>query len=1020
MKLPDFSVKKPVTITMFILIVVVLGVISLSKMGLDLMPDITFPVLSVVTTYEGVGSEDIEKLVTRPIEKSISTVKGVKNINSISREGFSAVLVEFEWGTNIDAAAQNTRDRIDLMKFLLPDDITTPQVLKFDPSMMPVFGLGITGDIDMRSLRKIVEDEIEPLIEQLDGVSSVFFMGGGEREIRVELDSNKLSTYRIPIQLVANQIELNNINQPGGRLEIAHQELTLRAIGELSSLKEIRNTFVDMRGDTPIFVKDLGKVIYTDKEVRAIARTNGKSGIMLMAYKESRANTVLVSSRVSKKVAEIEKTLPGNIELSMFFDMGVMIKRILKVTLTSAFWGALMAICILFLFLRSWRPTFIIATAIPLSMLATFLPLFALGYTINFVILIGVALGVGMIVDNAIVVIENSYRHLEITGDPALSASMGAKQVGMAITASTFTTVVVFIPLLFAKGIVGKIFSQLAITVGSALICSLIVALSIIPMLSSKLLGREAPKEKNKWMTAFRNWYEKKLTYLLENKKVLGIIVAALIILSIAIFPFMGKEYFPSVDDSMMLMKINRKVGTILKETDRVVKRVEELFSKQPEVLTYSGFIGVTEGGEMDAAMGTGPSGPYQGDFFVRLKEKTDRKRSTEEIQDTVRKGLPPFEDVDYKFMKMGQAMMTSGGKQEYPIQIKIFGADLETLTKISGEIKRKIKEIPGIYDTATTLEQGSPELGIKIDRLKAAKFGLSVSEISNVIKSNIKGISGGRFRQKGEEIDIKVILNEKDRSNLHKIKNLPVLTKKGAVLSLSQLTEITSRKGPIKLERENKRRKIVITANHGGSNLSKVMNLIKKELKDVYLPVGYSIEYGGEAENLKEMFITLLQLFALAILLIYMVMAAQFESFIHPLIIMVTIPLSYVGVILMLILVGKTISMPAAMGVLILFGIIVNNAIVLIDYVNHLRRNEGMDIRSAVIEGAKVRLRPILMTATTTMIAMVPMAVNKMEGSAVRSVVAVSIIGGLMVGTILTLFVIPVIYDYVEHRLKK
>jgi HAE1 family hydrophobic/amphiphilic exporter-1 len=1016
MNLPEFSVKRPVTITMLIFIVVILGVISLTRMGLDLMPDITYPILSVITEYEGVGSEDIEEILTKPLEEAVSTVKNVKEINSVSRESFSMIMVEFEWGTDINNSAQEIRNRIDQMSFLLPGDLKDPRVIKFDPSMIPVLGMGINSSLDSRQMRKVVEDKIEEPIEQLDGVSAVFSMGGIQREIRAELSLKKLEHYNIPLSLVVSRIGADNVNRPGGRLEEGYKELIVRTVGEYKTVEDIKSTYIASRDSNAVYLRDLGTVKEVNKEVRSSARNGGKEGVVIMIYKTSGANSVLVSSRINKKLEKIKADLGEDFNINIFLDLGDMIKRILAITGSAALGGAFLAIFILYIFLRSWRPTAIIATAIPLSMLSIFLPLYAFGFTINFVVLIGVALGVGMIVDNSIVVIENTHRHVGITGNASMSAILGAKQVGMAITASTFTTVVVFLPLLFAGGVVGKIFSQLALTVAAALISSLIIALSIIPMLSSKLIIKEETK-KIKWLEFLKIRYESSLSYLLDHKKLFSLSVLVVVLLSFAILPFVGKEYFPNIDNSMLMLSIKRLPGTVLEETDRVVKRLEEGMEKLPGVENYSTFVGVTEGGEMDAAMGTGPSGPHEASFFVRLKDKKDRELDSVELQNILRKELPPMEDVKYEFMDMGQAMMVSGGRQESAVQINIFGKEIDRLREMSRDIQERLSGISGIYDISGSLEEGKPELTVKINRMKAAQYRLTVSEVSRAIGSNVQGVTAGKYRRRGEELDIKVILKEADRDNVHKIKNIPIFTSDGSKINLSQVADIVQEKGPIKLDRDNKRRKVVVSAGYSGDNFSGVMDEVKEKVNGVFIPAGYSVHYGGETERMEDMFITLIQLFLLAILLIYMVMAAQFESFVHPLMIMVTIPLSYVGMIWMLIITGKTISMPAGMGILILFGIVVNNAIVLIDYINQLRKHEGMSVREAVKEGAGVRLRPILMTAATTVTAMIPLALNKDEGSAVRSVVAIAIIGGLVVGTLLTLYVIPSIYDYVETK---
>ncbi|NLB34993.1 MAG: efflux RND transporter permease subunit [Elusimicrobia bacterium] len=1018
MKLPDFSVKRPVAISMLVLIVVVLGLTALPRMGLDLMPDITFPILTVVTPYQGVSSEEIENALTRPIESAVAMTSNVSKINSISMEGLSVIMAEYSWGTQMEFAAQDVRDQLEMFAPMLPEDRGDTQIMKFDASMMPIGGWGITGDVSYEELRKICEDEIEPVIQQVPGVSAVYLFGGPEREIRVELEKDKLEALRIPPGLVVAQLASSNLNVPGGRIQEGYRELTVKGTGEFTSIDDLKNTLIANREGNPIYVSDLGEVLDTHKEVRSFTRTNSAPSIMIMAFKETSVNTVLVSGRVMKEMKKLISSLPGNIRYHTYLDQGDMIKQVLSVTLNSALWGGLLAILILFIFLRSWRPTVVIATAIPLSLLATFLPLYAAGYTINFVVLIGVALGVGMIVDSSIVVIENSFRQLGITGDPKLASAIGAKQVGMAITASTFTTVVVFIPLLFAGGVVGRIFTQLAITVTSALICSLIVALTIIPMLGSKLFKVDTSFAEPKWQVALNEKYRKLLEYAMERKKKVAIFAGLVVLISILAFPFMPREYFPSMEMAFMSLDIKRGIGTPIEETDRLVKIVEEALEGQEGIVSYSGMVGAMDGGGADSAIGTGPSGPHEASFFISLKPLRERSSSEIDIKNTIRRAVPEIEDGGVEFMDMGQAMM-GGGQAGSPIQIKVYGPDIDTLREITDSIRDKISKVAGVVDASTTLEAGSPEYTFAINRAEASRLGYTTSEIAGSLGS-VRGMRAGNYREKGKEYPISVILRESDRDTVRNISQVPVFSNTGGVISLGEVTEARETVAPVRLEREDRRRVVTVTANYEGIKFSRVHAGVQRAIDTVRLPPGYTLDYGGEAEDLNEMFTTLMQLFLLAILFIYMVMAAQFESFVQPLMIMATIPLAWVGVVWLLLLTGKSISMPSGMGILILFGIVVNNAIVLIDYINQLRRDMGMKIREAVLEASSVRLRPILMTSATTVMGMVPMAISRMEGAEISSVVSIAIIGGLVAGTILTLFVIPLLYDTVESHFEK
>ena len=1015
MNLPEFSIRKAVTVSMLILIIVVLGAISFIQLGLDLMPDITFPVISVITRYTGVASEDVETLITRPIEEAVSTVKGVKKVTSISQEGLSAVMVELEWETNLDFSAQDIRDKIDFLRDFLPEDISHPMVFKFDPSMIPIIAYGISGKREPLSLRKFAEDTFKDQLEQVDGVASCIIWGGREREILIEVDRKKLEGYKFSLDFIVRKIKTENLNLPGGHIAQNYKEYLLRTVGEFGNLDEIKNLVLTVIDGVPIYLKDVAKVKDTHKEIRDYARTNKKNACLVIVSKESGANTVLVTDRIENEIEKLRRNLPPDIEIHTLFDQARFIKRILKVTSGNAFWGGILAILILYLFLRNWRPTATIGFAIPLSIMATFIPLYSFGYTLNFITLIGIALGVGLIVDNAIVVIENTFRHLGKGKTRIEAAKLGGTEVGMAITTSTLTTICVFIPLVFAKGVAGKIFKGLAVTVTSGLLASLLVALTIVPMIASRIFKMRKEEKYDisfggKKFSLFQEKYRGVLDWVLNHKKRVILYGLGIFILVICLIPFMKKEFFPKIDNNMAIAMIKMPVGTNLDETDRVVKICEDTVSREKGVKTFGAFVGLSRGGEMDAAFGTGPSGVHEGEIFINLFDKADRKRKSSQIVSSIRSKFPKLDGVKFESMDMGRAMMMGGGMQK-PIDIKIFGKDLATLEKISNMIIEYIREIKGIYDVESTLIKGKPEIKMTIDREKASRFGLTAGEIARTVEIAFLGKVAGRIRYKGEEIDLRVRFREKDRENLFDLKDLFIHSQTAGPVKLNEVTKIDFTRGPIKLTRENQKRTVSITANLSGRDLGSVMDDVKRGISKINFPPGYFVEYGGEAKEMKETFTTLGQVFVLAILLIYMIMAAQFESFIHPLVIMFTVPFAIIGVILALIITGKSICLPTGMGILILSGIIVNNGIVFIDYINRLRR-KGKEKAVAIVEAGVVRLRPILMTASTTMLGMLPLALSRLEGSAARSVVAISIIGGLMVGTILTLIILPVLYS--------
>lgn len=1026
MSLPEISVKKPVTVSMVILIIFVLGIISFTRLGLEMMPDITYPVISVVIGYPGASSEDVENIVTKPIEEIIATVKNVKKLNSISQEGLSAILIEFEWGTNLDAAAQDIRDRIDLYKEFLPEDIEKPMVIKFDLSMLPIMVLGITGERNLFSLRTITKDMIKDRLEQIDGVASATVIGGLQREILVEIKKSKLEAYRLSLDYVISKLRMENLNLPGGYVSEGYKEYIIRTKGEFKTPKEIENIILASCEGVPIYINDIGKVKETYIEKRSFTRTNKKESIMLIVSKESGANTVTVCDKVNKEIKKIKKILPKDIKIHIVFDMSQMAKRIINVTASNAIVGAILAGGILFLFLFNWKPTLTIALAIPLSILAASIPLYFLGHTLNFITMMGIALGVGMLIDNSIVVIENIYRHLR-EGENNIDASIrGATEVGRAITASTLTTIVVFLPLIFAKGITGKLFWPLALTVSFTLLSSLFVALTIVPMITSKMFKPTSPSSQEperkadleRKLTGFlHNNYRRILCWAIENrmKVILITFFCLLLTIFIAIF-FMGKEFFPKIDFNMLIANIKLPVGTTLEETNRTVEKIEDIIMNEEELVTMVSNIGITEGSRTDVAYGMGPSGVNEAQIFIRFKEKSERKKTASEIINNIRSKIPKYEKTKFEFMDMGSMMLTSGGKAQKPIELKIFGKDIDTLEKISNEIINQINTVKGICDVDTNLVKGKPEVVIDVDREKAAKFGLTTAQVASSVQAAFQGKVATRLRESGEEVDIRVRLEEKDRKTIQNILEFPIITPQGVNLSLKEIMKLDFSFGPIKLYRENQRRTVTITANLTERDIGSAVNEIKNKINKIFFPEGYFVEYGGEAEQMRETFTDLAQIFALALLLIYMVMAAEFESFRHPFIIMFTVPLAIIGAIFCLFIGGKTICLPMGMGLLILFGIIVNNGIVLIDYVNQLRAR-GKELKIAVVEGAITRLRPVLMTAITTILGLIPMAISRMEGAEVRSVVAATLIGGLVIGTFLTLIIVPVIYSIFEQK---
>ena len=1024
MNLSKFSVDKPVTITMMVLIIVVFGFISFSRLGLDMLPDIEFPVVSVITSYPGVTSEDIEDVLTKPIEDALATVKDVKIIKSVSQEGVSMVMIEFNSGTNVDFAAQDIRDKIGLIEDYLPQDANKPLVVKMDVGAMPVLAYGITSDsVDILELKKILEDNIKDKIERLDGVASVELRGGQEREILVKLDKPRLESFGITQTQIAQILRGENINLSGGFIEQGLQEFSLRTAGEFKNLEEVKNTIIIVKNGVPIYLKDVAEIIDTRKETRSYCRTNKKDSILLLASKQSGANTTQVVDAIKNEMPKLEKSLSRDIDFKLVMDQSHLIKTSTNSVTQSGVIGGLLAMLMIYLFLRNWRPTLAIAMAIPLSLIATFIPLYIIGYTLNLMTLGGLALGIGMLVDNAVVVIENIYRHLEKIGKRRKAAIIGANEVALAITAATLTSIAVFLPMALGTDIAGQISRGLSLTIIFALFSSLFVALTLVPMVASKIFKKRELVEDykkasgEKHFIKIKNIYEKVLRWSLNNRFKTMVVTIGLLAGTIALTPFIGTEFMPVSDQGMMLLGVKMPIGASLDETNKVISQIEDDLVDIDGISAITSFVGMDEASRSESvALGLGAAGANEAQIFIRLKNKKDREYSAAEIQEIIRRKLPKIRNMEINFMDMAKILISGSS---FPVEIKVFGKDLDILKSVSDEIAQKIQNIEGMRDTDTTLSQGKPELAIIIDREKASYLGLTVGQIGSTIKNSMQGVVATQLRQSGEETDIRIRYDKIYRDDVKQIENLTITTPFGSQISLKQVAKISKGEGPIKIDREDQLRKVAVTANVLDRDVGNVVKDIKEKLSDYNLPAGYFIEYGGSYKQMQDTFGTLGWALALGILLVYMVMASQFESLIHPFIVMFEMPLAFIGVGLALFITGQTLSLPSFMGVIMLAGIVVNNAIVLIDYINQLRK-KGMSKFDALIEGGTTRLRPILITSITTMLGMLPMALARQEGSEMMRPMAIAVIGGLLVSTLLTLVVIPVIYSLVEKFSKR
>jgi len=1023
MNLPSFSVKKPVTVLMATVMVFIFGMLSLSRLGLDLMPDMDFPTISVITSYSGASPEDVENSVTELLEGQISSVENVKSVSSTSSEGISMIMVEFNDGTDVDTAAQDIQSSIELVRDYLPSDVDSPVVMKMDIGAMPVVGYGVTSDsMDSLELKNFLEENIEDQMERLEGVASVVFQGAQDREIAVELDRDKMESYGISQSAVVAALQYENLNYSGGSIDQGLESLSLRTMGEFENLDEIRDTVIDVRDGVSIYIKDIATVSDTTKEVKNYCRTNQKESVLMFVSKSSDANTLEVADAAKEKIAELEDIYGDKIEFALVMDQSTIISNSVNSVKESGVLGGILAIVIVYLFLRSWRPTLAIGLAIPFSLVATFIPIYLVGYSLNIMTLGGLVLGIGMFVDNAVVVIENIFRHMEEKGvDKKKAAIKGANEVRLAILASTLTTVVIFLPMAFVEGVVGEMTKSLSLTVVFALFCSLLVAVTLIPMLASKIFKKENA-EKCDGMATGRGFmgkvegkYKVLLVWSLKNRGKVLLSTLAALVLSVMMILSMGGNFMPDMENNLMIFHMTLPAGSSLEYVDETAKeieaKIEDKVGEQFESMT------VIAGGDDAASGGGGMSkGSNSATFIFYLKNKDERTMEMEDIKEAIRSSALPIKGLDMQYYDISSSML-GGGSSE--VEIKIFGNDMDEIKRIGNDIAERIDTVEGVEDVDISLKESKPEVSIDINRELASQYGLTVGGVGSYVKSFMQGQVATQFRKGDEETNIRVRFSEDYRDSLQKVKDMNLTTTTGEKIFLKQIAEISESQGFVEIMREDQVRKMTVTANTSGRDLDAITEDINASLEDMDIPDGYFVENGGSYEQMQDSFIALGYAMILGMILVYMVMASQFESLLYPFIVMFEIPLSFIGVGLIFFVTGQSLTMPAMMGIVVLAGIVVNNAIVLIDYINQLRE-KGEDMNEAIVQAGLTRLRPILITSLTTVLGMVPLATSTQEGSELMKPMAIAVVGGLMVSTILTLVVIPVIYNIFDRFSRK
>ena len=1023
MNISDFSIKRPVFTVMLTLAIVAVGLVAVSRLPIDLMPDITFPTLSISTSYENTGPEEIEQIITRPIEEAMSAVPGVEEVYSVSSEGSSSVRVMFSWGTDLSAAADDVRERLDRIISHLPEDVERPMLRKFDPAMFPILLIGALSNLDPIQTRRIIDEQISYRLERVPGVASVDIWGGHEREIQVNLDVDKVKALGLPLDRVITGIREGNVDLPAGVIERGNYEILVRIPGVFTNLQEIRDTVVAMRAGVPVRLKEIADIVDTFRKITRVVRVDGIPGTRLAIYKQSGKNTVEVANGVLKEIARIQEDWP-QIRLIPIRDSSEYIKNAMANVSSTAVYGGLLAVLVLLFFLGSVRSTVVIAVSIPISIVATFALIYFNGFTLNIMTLGGLALGIGMLVDNSIVVLENIVRLKEGGVPPIQAAHDGTGEVATAVVASTLTTICVFLPMIFVRGVAGIMFKQLAFVVSFSLICSLFFALTLVPMLSSRFLGpARAPRSRlEKWkvrvtstikhaLSVLEEHYKRLLHYTLDHRPRVLLVVAALLVGSIALVRLVGSEFMPTTDEGEVRLNVEMEVGTRLAVLDEKFKEIAAILRREvPEIASIEESIGG----------GGWRHGSHTGDFTIKLVPRSRRSRSSEEIAMGLRRSLQDIPGVVIRARAGGGFFFMRGAGGQERVQVEVRGFDLEKSDALGQQVKKIVEGVRGVSDVRLSRELGKPEELLVINRPAAADMKLSVSQIGGMLETVLSGTQASTFREGGKEYRILVKVKDAETLTIEDLLNLTLTNSDNRPVSLRNVVAVKPRSGPQRIERRDRERVLTISAEIEDRDLASVLADIRAGLRRVPIPRDFEVTFTGDFEEQEKAFRELLISIILALMLVYMVMAMQFESVRDPFIVMFSVPLAVIGVIWMLLITGTTFNMQSYIGCIMLGGIVVNNAILLVDHTNLLRRRDKMAVRQAIEEAGRRRLRPILMTASTTILAMLPLAMGLREGSEAQAPMARAVVGGLLSASLITLVVIPVIYSLFEGKKDK
>jgi HAE1 family hydrophobic/amphiphilic exporter-1 len=1032
MSIPRTAIERPIMMAMISAIVILLGAISLTRLPVDLLPDIQQPTITVRINYPGVGPLEIEELLTRPLEQALSATAGLEQINSTSQEGNANLRLNFAWSTDLNEAMNDMRTRIDRVRARLPEDADPPTIFKFDSNSSPIMGLGVEGNYDRVTLRELAENVLSPRLERTPGVASVTVNGGLRRQIHVELSKEKIQALDLSVDRVVNILRTENQNIPLGEIYRGDMTYLVRSQGQFSNLDQIRDLVVLTRTNVPVYLRDIAEVKDATEDIRSVLRINGKAAVRMNVQKQSGTNTVQIAQAVRSEVERINREVPG-VKLTVIDDSAKFIERSINAVKEHVLIGSVLVIVVIFLFLRNFRSTLIVATSIPISVVGTFALLYFAGLTLNTMTFGGLALGVGMIVDAAIVVLENSFRHMEHHGKDRRTAAIdGSEEVWSAILASILTHIAVFVPLLFLTGISSIMFRQLSVVVVFSLLMSLFVAVTLVPVLCSKLLVLPPPKESRtglggklytfseRVLDGMDEGYRRLIHLALAHRPSVVALSIASVIAAVFIMRTIPTEFSSQADEGQVNVNVELAIGTRVERTDAILARLEEMIPQLvPELESM-----IVNGGGGGGGGGFGPGGGsgHRGNINLMLKPKDDRKRSSEQIAFELRRQLSGLPGVVIRANASGgnnqmNRFLSGGNNNNGRLALEIRGEDLADARRLALDAKTLMDSTPGIADARVGRDEGRPELAVRVDRPKAALLGLTVTGIANTIRTNVAGTQAAMYRESGNEYPIIVRLRESERQQIDDVSDVLLSSAQGQVLPAKNLMTVERETGPVQIERKNQQRIVTVSAEPEAT-LSDAVQAVESRLPQLGVPKEFNVGFGAEVEEQAKAFNQLRMVLILALVLVYAVMASQYESLRDPFIIMFSVPTAAIGVVLALKLTGTSFNMQAYIGIIMLAGIVVSNGILLVDYTNVLRRRDGLPLREAVEMAGRTRLRPILMTSIATALGLVPMSLGIGEGSELQVPLARVVIGGLTTSLLITLVLVPTMYTLFEEGL--